>query len=167
MRTAASVCLGAVLFGGPIFSLSSQAEESQWKVGFSRVRITPDQPVRMSGYASRKEPSSGVASDLFAKAMVLEDGAGRRGVIVTTDLIGFRSSVAESTCALIMDRTGLQRNQILINSSHTHTGPALELDSTKLDFPEAHAAATLQPRFVTQRSFRAGSCRLSSRRWRN
>ncbi|HJN12241.1 MAG: neutral/alkaline non-lysosomal ceramidase N-terminal domain-containing protein [Pirellulaceae bacterium] len=121
-----------------------RAQEPQWKVGLASVCITPDEPVRMSGYASRKEPSSGIASDLFAKALALEDSSGQQGVIVTTDLIGFRASMAEPTCMLIMDKTGLQRNQILINSSHTHTGPTLGLDVAELDFPKDHAEATVR-----------------------
>lgn len=144
MRTAASLFLAAMSIAGPMLSSSSRAQEPPWKVGLASVRITPDEPVRMSGYASRKEPSSGVASDLFAKALALEDNSRRRGVIVTTDLIGFRASIAEPTCALIMEKTGLQRNQILINSSHTHTGPTLGLDAAELDFPEDHARATLR-----------------------
>ena len=98
----------------------------------------------MSGYAGRKDPSKGVASDLFAKALVLEDAQGNRGVILTTDVIGFRSPVAESTCAMITDATGLQRHQILLNSSHTHTGPTLSVNADDLDFPDDQEAATLR-----------------------
>jgi len=120
------------------------AEEAEWKAGLASIRITPEEPVRMSGYASRTQPSRGVASDLYAKALVLEDKSGQRGVIMTTDLIGLRATLAESTCQMIRDKTGLARSQILINSSHTHTGPTLELDASELEFPPEQAEATVR-----------------------
>src|SRR5438132_1335011 len=74
------------------------AADPEWKVGLAQLKITPDQPVLMAGYASRKKPFEKVATDLFVKALVLEDGEGRRGVIVTSDLIGFPAAVAEPIC---------------------------------------------------------------------
>ncbi len=115
----------------------------EWKVGFARVEITPEQPLRMAGYASRTEPSAGVASELFAKAMAIEDGEGKRGVLISADLIGFRAEFAEPTCERICERTGLSRDQILLNASHTHTGPTLGLDVERLGFPPEQAQATV------------------------
>lgn len=104
----AGVCLGA---------------EPDWKVGLASIVITPKEPVMMSGYASRNKPSEGVENNLYLKVLALEDRDGHRGVIITSDLIGFRASIAETLCEKISSRTGLKRGQILINSSHTHTGP--------------------------------------------
>jgi len=78
----------------------------------------------MAGYAARKHPSEGVIADLYAKALVLVDSNGERAVWVTTDLIGLRAAMTEQICQRIMLRTRLKRSQLLINSSHTHTGPA-------------------------------------------
>ena len=79
----------------------------------------------MAGYAARTHPSEGVVSDLYAKVLALVDSNGQRAVWITTDLIGLRASVTEPICERIMQRTGLARHQLLINSSHTHTGPAI------------------------------------------
>jgi neutral ceramidase len=126
-----------------LISAPLPAEENDWQVGLARVKITPSEPVRMAGYASRKEPSHGVASDLYAKALAIEDGRGHRAVLITTDVLGFAAAIAEPTCQKIIDQTGLSRNQILLNSSHTHTGPTLSLDESALDFPEDQARATV------------------------
>lgn len=124
MRTARCLLVTAMLLlcsgAAPI-----RAEEADWNVGLASIRITPEEPVRMAGYAGRKETSTGVACDLYAKALALEDREGQRAVIVTTDLIGFRAALAEPTCRRIMDAAGLDREQILLNSSHTHTGPTI------------------------------------------
>ncbi len=103
------------------------AAEPEWKVGLAQVKITPERPVLLAGYASRNHPFEKVESDLFAKALVLEDREGHRAVLVTSDLIGFSAAVAEPICRRLREKTGLKREQILINSSHTHTGPMLAL----------------------------------------
>jgi hypothetical protein len=110
--------LALLLAGAPVTA-------AEWQAGFARVRITPDFPLPMAGYAARNKPSAGVAADLFAKVLVLADANGERAVWVTTDLIGLRGAVTEQICSRIIQRTGLNRRQILINSSHTHTGPAI------------------------------------------
>ena len=80
------------------------------------------------GVRGRTQPSQGIALDLYAKAMAVQDESGNRAVLVTSDLIGFRTDFAEPTCQRISEKTGLRRDQILLNSSHTHTGPTLALD---------------------------------------
>jgi hypothetical protein len=102
-------------------------------VGLAGVKITPEQPVFMAGYASRNHPFEKVETDLFAKALVLEDRQGHRAALVTSDLIGFSAAVAEPICARIEEKTGLKRGQILLNSAHVHTGPALNLDPSVRD----------------------------------
>src|SRR5947209_16869039 len=114
-----------------------RAAEPEWKVGLASVKITPDKPVFLAGYASRTKPFDKVAADLFVKAMVLEDRTGQRAVLVTSDLIGSQAAVAEPICKRITEKTGLKREQILLNSAHTHTGPALSLDPTPRDGKEA------------------------------
>ena len=59
--------------------LWASAAEPEWKVGLASVKITPERPVPMSGYAGRDKPFEKVAADLYVKAMVLEDDKGQRG----------------------------------------------------------------------------------------
>jgi hypothetical protein len=99
--------------------------ESDWRVGVASVKITPDKPVQMAGYASRVKPFERVEQDLFAKALAFQDSAGQRAVIVTTDLVGIPPSVLEPACERIKEKIGLRREQLLINWSHTHSGPTL------------------------------------------
>src|SRR5882762_1662278 len=101
--------------------------EAQWKAGVSAIKITPQRPVVMSGYASRTRPFERVERDLFAKALALEDGEGHRAVLMTMDLIGLSAAIAEPVCARIGERTGLKREQILLNFAHNHAGPIVSL----------------------------------------
>ncbi|HVX11056.1 MAG TPA: neutral/alkaline non-lysosomal ceramidase N-terminal domain-containing protein [Pirellulales bacterium] len=109
------------------------AAEPEWKIGLARAKITPERPVPMAGYAARTKPFEQVESDLYAKALALEDSAGYRAVLVTSDLIGFTAAVADGICRRIGELTGLKREQILLNSSHTHAGPALAVTPTSDD----------------------------------
>ncbi len=106
---------------------ATRAAEAEWKVGLAQVKITPERPVFLAGYASRNKPFTKVEADLFAKALALEDTQGQRVVLVTTDLVGLPAAVAEPICERLRDKAGLKREQILLNSSHTHTGPMLML----------------------------------------
>lgn len=96
-----------------------------WKAGLAKVAITPEKPIWMSGYANRNKPSEGKVHDLYAKALALEDPAGKRMVLVTTDLIGFSRSLAEQVSAGVKKNSGLPRERLLLTSSHTHTGPVI------------------------------------------
>ncbi|HVA47344.1 MAG TPA: neutral/alkaline non-lysosomal ceramidase N-terminal domain-containing protein [Pirellulales bacterium] len=109
------------------FCGQAYAAEAEWKVGVASVKLTPDRPVPMAGYAARTKPFEQVEADIFAKAMALEDAEGHRAVLVTSDLIGFRAAVAEGICARLSEKMGLKREQILLNSSHSHAGPALAI----------------------------------------
>ena len=104
------------------------ADEPAWQAGFASVKITPEQPIFLAGYASRNMPFKNVDADLFVKAIALKDAKGNKLVIVTSDILGFRESIAGPICDRLQKRTGLRREQILLNSSHTHTGPLLTLD---------------------------------------
>jgi hypothetical protein len=114
-------------------SLAAPAAEPDWKAGLAQVKITPERPVLMSGYAGRTKPFEKVAADLYVKVLVLEDRDGHRGVIVTSDLLGFSAAVAEPICERIAKKTGLKREQILLNSAHNHAGPSLSLKVPQKD----------------------------------
>lgn len=105
-----------------------KADEAGPQAGFARRSITPQEPVFMAGYASRNRPHDSVESELFVKALALEDASGKQAVLITSDLIGYRRGAAEKICERIQQQTALQRADILLNSSHTHTGPSLLLD---------------------------------------
>lgn len=109
-----------------LLSLALAAPAADFQAGIARVKITPDTPIWMSGYASRTHPSDGVVHDLWAKALALQDPKGNRVVIVTTDLIGLPRPVAEMVAARAQKEYGLPGHEaLLLNSSHTHSGPVL------------------------------------------
>lgn len=123
-------------------AIAQSPVDAGWKAGLAKVKITPERPVQMSGYGGRIKPFEKVAADLYAKALVLEDGQGHRAALVTSDLLGFSAAVAEPICERITKETGLKREQILLTASHTHAGPLVSL--TKSDDPNVGEAETLR-----------------------
>jgi neutral ceramidase len=115
----------------------AHAADPEWKVGLAQVKITPERPVLMAGYANRTKPFEKVAADLYAKALALEDRTGRRAVLVSSDLIGFTAAVAEPICQRISTKTGLRRADILLTAAHNHAGPQVNLKATDLETPGA------------------------------
>jgi neutral ceramidase len=107
-----------------IAAASLQAAPSL-RAGVARVKITPPLPVWLAGYAARTHQADSVLKDLYAKALAIDDGRGGRIVIVTTDLIGLPREVSDEVATGAAKRFGLKRSQILLNSSHTHTGPMI------------------------------------------
>jgi len=89
--------------------------------GVAQVDITPPVGVPLAG-GLRARRSEGVDDQLYARALVLSDGA-RYAVIVALDLIVICRQHVEAASKLIHARTGIPRDSILVCASHTHSGP--------------------------------------------
>lgn len=94
-----------------------------FKAGIASAKITPGTLMWMAGYAARKKPAEGTLQDLYAKALALEDEAGRRVVIVTLDLIGVLATIREGVEKQVTQQYKLPPAALLLNASHTHCGP--------------------------------------------
>ena len=121
-----------LLFALPLVAVDSKVAAADFKAGFGRINITPTQPIYLSGYAARKKPSEGVLQKIWAKALAIEDAKGNRAVIVTTDLIGLPRPVADRVGAEVEKRYRLRRSQLVLNSSHTHSGPVVHGNLTSM-----------------------------------
>lgn len=114
-------CLAVVT----LFVLVTATHADGWKAGAAKVVITPEQPIWMAGYAARTEPSTGKLHDLWAKALVVEDAGGNRAALVTLDLCGIDRALSNKIRDGIEAKCGLERSQIALACSHTHSGPVV------------------------------------------
>jgi neutral ceramidase len=106
--------------------LTTLAEPSTgWKTGLSREDITPATSMWMSGYAARDHGSEGTRTRLWAKGLALEDARGNRALLITLDLVGVSRDVTLPVRNQIAAKHQLQIKDVLINCSHTHTGPVV------------------------------------------
>lgn len=79
----------------------------------------------MSGYVHRTKPAEGKLTELWAKALALEDPAGRRAVLVTLDLVGIDRRLSQTICQAVQRRYRLPREALVLAVSHTHSGPVV------------------------------------------
>lgn len=98
------------------------------KAGVAQQIITPAMNMWMAGYASRKKPAEGKVQELYAKALALEDVAGKRFVFVTLDLIGILPRLRMRMEEKVQNAYGLPPESILLNASHTHSGPEYRVE---------------------------------------
>jgi len=142
----ASLLLTAVTL--PVAHLPAQTPAENWKVGVATRKLTPEGPIWMAGYVNRTSPSTGADVDLFAKALAIHDAGEQRVVIVTLDLIGVPRSLrlhVERECGT---RFGLKPHEILLNASHTHSGPLVTPDRMELERTFSRAANSEQVKAV-------------------
>ena len=106
------------------FAAAVPADAALWKAGAAAIDITPEGAVWMAGYGHRNKPSEGISQHLFAKALAIEDSVGTRMVMITLDLIGVPKALREEVERVARERHGLPPEAILLNASHTHSGPS-------------------------------------------
>lgn len=117
--------------------------EATWKAGVAKAVITPDKPVWLAGYGSKRAPD-GKLHDLWMKALALEDDAGRRVVLVTSDFQGVPKSMSDRVHPPLREKYGLERQDILITFSHNHCGPRLGDDLVDYYPVEAEQVALVE-----------------------
>lgn len=117
------------------------------RAGAAKKDITPPKPVTLAGYSSRTELSQGVHDPLSARVVAFEQ-QGRRMVLVSTDLIGFRGEMAESVRKAILTACQLQPSELFLTSIHTHSGPILTRDSQRGHANNVEYAKALEPQLV-------------------
>ncbi len=92
-------------------------------VGVGEIDITPDQPIRLTGYGNRAEHTGEVRQRLSARAIAFGDGRGT-ALLITVDLIGVPRTVTDDLAQRLPD-TGVTRASLAVSATHTHTGPSL------------------------------------------
>lgn len=116
-----------------------------WKAGVAAMAITPAEPMWLAGWAARRQPASGKSTELFTKALALQDAQGGRALIITADLIAVPREVAQQVSAQLQARCGIPRDRIMFNASHTHTGPEVRPDKVPFFEIPAEYAAKIGP----------------------
>jgi hypothetical protein len=95
------------------------------QVGVASVDITPEYPVRLSGYGGRRLPNTGVAQHIFAKALAIGGDEEGPAVVVTVDNCGVPASMRDEVLKRLAAKTKVVNERLAICSSHTHCAPML------------------------------------------
>jgi hypothetical protein len=94
------------------------------KIGFGKVDITPRVGVELCGFGPYlNRHSIGVRDRLWARAAAFGDGTAV-AVLASCDLIGISLETTREARRLAAERTGLSAEAVMIQCTHTHSGPS-------------------------------------------
>lgn len=99
---------------------------TEWEAGVSKVEITPGEPIWLAGWGSRDRPSQGVSQKIYVKSLALKDAADTVAVWVTADLLGYSRDMVEALAQRAKKELGVERPNLILNSSHNHSGPVTD-----------------------------------------
>ena len=91
------------------------------KVGFSRVNITPEMGIGLSGYFIPRF-AEGVLDELYVNAIAYSCGD-KTAVMLCIDNCGIKQGILLSLRELVAERISVPVSSVFISCTHTHTGP--------------------------------------------
>ena len=97
------------------------------KAGFSRVNINPPMGIPIRGYYKPRFAEA-VLDDLEVNVLALECGEVRT-LLISIDHCGIEQVLNRELRKGASEVTGIPMENIILSSTHTHTGPALGLNS--------------------------------------
>ena len=94
------------------------------KIGFSKVNITPPILTCSNGgmYDKPDDFHLGVHDELFARALVLQDGK-HCAALVSVDIINILMPYALNIKKMIKNHCNIPPENVIIHATHTHSGP--------------------------------------------
>src|SRR6516225_7004759 len=105
---------------------AQKIEADVYKVGVAQIDITPENPIRLSGFGFRRTESEGVTQRIWAKALAIEDGSGKPVVLITVDNCGVPAHLVNELTSRLEKKAGLSRDHLSVTATHTHTAPMLK-----------------------------------------
>lgn len=102
------------------------------KFGLAQRIITPDEPMRLSGYANRAKPATGTDEQLRVRALAMEISNGEQLAIVSVDLLGLAAEHHREIAKRVLQQHRIPRERLAIGCTHTHTGPRIATASVSL-----------------------------------
>ena len=126
MRGIQRILWAAAMLSASALAQSQPVLAEAMPAGVARVDITPDCPIRLTGYASRKTESEGVAQRLWAKALAIGGDAGEGpAVLMMVENCGVPGSLTAEVAGRLKAKAGVNAERFVVCSTHTHTGPWL------------------------------------------
>lgn len=115
--------LWTVLIFAAVNAVAANIACAELRAGAAIVDVTPSKyPVLVNGGMTSRTADSAV-TPINARAIVLDDGDVRIGIVVVDSCMMPRPLLDEAK-QLAVQQTGLRHDHILISATHTHTAPA-------------------------------------------
>ena len=104
----------------------SGAKPTYYSVGAASIDITPDYPIRLSGYGARTKESEGIDQRIFAQALALGTDHEGPALVLAVDNVAVPAYIREDLAARLAKQTRVRSERFTLCSTHTHTAPMLK-----------------------------------------
>ena len=108
---------------GPRAALAVDATGGVAAAGWAEVEITPPLGIALGGRGGPTTTATKVLDPLFAQVLCLRDGNGKQFVLVSFDVVGLPHDLSDRIRTRLVDELGADWNLVVLNASHTHSGP--------------------------------------------
>lgn len=100
-------------------------KENLIEVGVAKIDITPDYPIRLNGYGSRRAESEGIIQRIWAKALAIGSDDDGPVVMITVENCGLPDELTEEVSNRVEQKSGIPRANFVACYTHTHSAPCL------------------------------------------
>src|SRR5688572_1666973 len=101
-----SITSTAVIVASVLLSVVSQLR-AEHRIGVAAVDITPDYPVRLSGFGFRRTESEAITHRIWAKALAFGDNEGGPAVLLTVDNLGIPAYMTREVAKRLKEKANL------------------------------------------------------------
>lgn len=98
------------------------------EAGWAEVNITPPLGIGLGGRGGPETLAKRIIDPLHAQVVYLKDANGSGMVVVSFDLIGMSHALSERIRNAVVRELGVEYNLVVLNCSHTHSGPYMIRD---------------------------------------
>ncbi|MBL9202508.1 MAG: neutral/alkaline non-lysosomal ceramidase N-terminal domain-containing protein [Opitutaceae bacterium] len=106
-------------------TLALRAAEPTVLVGAAKIDITPELPIRLSGYQGRPAEATRVVTPLTARALAIGADANQPVIIIAAEIIGVSDAIRAQVVRALAASHRIAPERVAICTTHVHTGPAL------------------------------------------
>lgn len=139
-----------------LLAVLSPLGAAAFEAGVGRADITPEEPIRLAGYASREKPTATITQRLFVKALAIKDGADQITLLVSADTIGTPAWFNDALAERIERELKVPRERFLFACSHSHSAPVIagslddmyDLNTDEKKAVESYTALFLERSFL-------------------
>lgn len=107
------------------FNSFSQKKAKLLEVGVAKIEITPERPIRLTGYSDRDFPFEKAHHKLWGKALAFGNAKEGYSLLITVDLLGIPARITEHVRKELAKEINVKSENISICASHTHSGPQI------------------------------------------
>lgn len=134
---------GLVIASLSSLTWSAVIENDVRSIGVAKVDITPEYPIRLTGYGNRREEYDVVEQRIWAKAIAIGADSEEPAILITVDNCGIPDSMRAEVLSRLAKKAGIKPDRFAICFSHTHCAPCLSgalVNIFSLDIPDKHQA---------------------------